>query len=383
MKRFCVLALTLLLTHGLFAAEKIRVAVLDLQAKNAPKELASAVSDFIRVELMAYDVYELLDRDNMNIILKEQAFQQSGCTSAECAVEIGQILNCQYMFVGALSKIGKVFYVSMQRVNIETGRVDFADKREVDSEDALAKASADLTGAMASGIVKKKKVWRDRQRSWRIDLGLARLSFGEQLLLVDGVERSGEQVAGAYGVVIGFRYCPGWRSRFTFGVSASMGSPDETISEYVVNNVSYDGNDYTVSYRGRLFDVIAVLEGRLYYDISDRIGWPLHTLKLMAGAGVMDRKMELETVAVNSTQEAPGTRGSYGGHPIVSFETLGIALSWWKCELVMAMRFHNDEMIIATDRLNDDTDEDKFPVPPREFVLPQGRSTSMSLGFLF
>ena len=389
MNKFCVCAVVLMCNANLFAAEKIRVAVLDMQAKNASKDLALAVTDLIRIELLKYDVYEMLDRDNMNIILKEQAFQQSGCTSAECAVEIGQILNCQYMFVGALSKIGESFYISMQRVNVETGRVDFADNREVEKENVLPKAARDLAGQMAAGKVRKKKLWREASRSWRIELGAAWLSFGEQVFLVDGIERGGEQVAVASGPVIGFRYCPGWRSRFTFGANITLAMSREAMSEFIVDNVSYESDNYKVSYRGMLYEFIFGIEGRLYYDISDRIGLAPHTLKLMGGLGMTDGKIEFETVAVNLTPsegESEDREGESGGHVTTVFETLGVALSWWKLELLMAMRFHNDEMIVETDRFSDDNYDDPnapdFPVPPRKLVLAE-RSTALALMFLF
>jgi hypothetical protein len=41
----------------------------------------------------------------MEKILAESSFQQTGCTSSECAVQIGKILNVKHMIVGSLSKL--------------------------------------------------------------------------------------------------------------------------------------------------------------------------------------------------------------------------------------------------------------------------------------
>ena len=391
MNRICILVLALMLSNCLFAAEKIRVAVLDMQAKNASKDLALAVTDLIRIELLKYDVYEMLDRDNMNIILKEQAFQQSGCTSAECAVEIGQILNCQYMFVGALSKIGESFYISMQRVNVETGRVDFADNREVEKENVLPKAARDLAGQMAAGKVKKKKVWREASRSWRIELGANMTSLGEQQLLLDHNVRGEEVVCGGEGLVLGFRYCPGWRSRFTFGANASVVISND-VSEFIYDSELHGGEYYKVSYRGYCEDFIG-FEGRLYVDISDKLGLSAHTVKVMGGFGMGMASLQLETVIVNLDDPIYGPEGQQGtmssDHEQVNlpFETLGIALCWWKFEFLAAMRFHNGELAGEKHDLGEsfsyDTKLQDFPLREHEFSVPQGRSRFISLSFLF
>ena len=42
----------------------------------------------------------------MEDILKEQGFQQTGCTSDECVVEVGKIIGVQQMVGGSISKVG-------------------------------------------------------------------------------------------------------------------------------------------------------------------------------------------------------------------------------------------------------------------------------------
>ena len=57
----------------------------------------------------------------MEEILTEQGFQQTGCTSDECVVEVGKIVGVQQMVGGSISKVGNVFSVSARIVNVETG----------------------------------------------------------------------------------------------------------------------------------------------------------------------------------------------------------------------------------------------------------------------
>ena len=162
-----LLLLGVALTVNAQEETKTRVALLDLQSKNAPEGLAVAISDLLRVELIKAGAFEVLDRDNMAAILKEQAFQGSGCTDAACAVEMGQMLNCQKMFVGALSKIGKRYFLSIQRVDVETAKVDYADSVEARDEDALPEAATEMAQGMSSDDAKTKKKRRKKGKRAR------------------------------------------------------------------------------------------------------------------------------------------------------------------------------------------------------------------------
>jgi hypothetical protein len=59
----------------------------------------------------------------MEEVLKEQGFQQSGCVSNECAVEVGELVGVQQIVVGSISRVGDVMSVSARIVSVETGTV--------------------------------------------------------------------------------------------------------------------------------------------------------------------------------------------------------------------------------------------------------------------
>ncbi len=73
-------------------AEKMQVAVLDLNPKAVSKILAGAVTDMIRSEMVKTGLYTIIERTRMDEILKEQALQMTGCTDQTCAVKIGKLL---------------------------------------------------------------------------------------------------------------------------------------------------------------------------------------------------------------------------------------------------------------------------------------------------
>ena len=69
------------------------VAVMEFETDGLEGISSSALSAIVRREVKNNDDLILLDRRMMDQVLQEQGFQQSGCTSSECAVEVGQLLD--------------------------------------------------------------------------------------------------------------------------------------------------------------------------------------------------------------------------------------------------------------------------------------------------
>ena len=59
----------------------------------------------------------------MEEVLKEQSFQQTGCVSSECAVEVGKLLGVEQIVSGNISKVGDYFSVTARVVSVSTGEI--------------------------------------------------------------------------------------------------------------------------------------------------------------------------------------------------------------------------------------------------------------------
>jgi hypothetical protein len=60
----------------------------------------------------------------MDVILKEQGFQQSGaCTNEACAVEMGQLLGVDAMIIGSVGKVGQTYSVTVRMLDLQTGKI--------------------------------------------------------------------------------------------------------------------------------------------------------------------------------------------------------------------------------------------------------------------
>lgn len=103
---------------------KTTIAVYNLQSTSIlTQEEVEILTNHLRSILINYQKYDCLDRNRMDEILREQGFQQSGCTSEMCAVEAGQLLGVQKMLTGSVGKFGKLFTIELQIIDIETSKI--------------------------------------------------------------------------------------------------------------------------------------------------------------------------------------------------------------------------------------------------------------------
>ncbi|MCX5784961.1 MAG: PorV/PorQ family protein [Elusimicrobia bacterium] len=99
------------------------IAVADFTAKNVSQSDASIVADFLRTEMVGTGLFNVMDRNNMDAVLAEQKFQNSGCTDQECVAQMGKLLNVQRMAVGSLSKLLDIYYITVNLIDVETGKI--------------------------------------------------------------------------------------------------------------------------------------------------------------------------------------------------------------------------------------------------------------------
>lgn len=127
------------------------VAVADFIGNNVSQADASIVAGFLRTELVNTRLYKVMDRSNMDTVLSEQKFQNSGCTEQECAVEIGKLLNVRRMFVGSLSKLLDNYYITVNVVDVGTGEI----VASYDSDGVPSKKLKDACKKIVGKISKK------------------------------------------------------------------------------------------------------------------------------------------------------------------------------------------------------------------------------------
>jgi TolB-like protein len=97
------------------------VAVVDFEGRGISSLEAQTLTDRFRTAVATTGAVRLVERRMMMELLDEQGFQQAGCTSDECAIEVGQLLGVQYMLGGAIGKVGETFTIDARMISVETG----------------------------------------------------------------------------------------------------------------------------------------------------------------------------------------------------------------------------------------------------------------------
>jgi len=100
------------------------IAVTDFDAQGSPAHEAAIIAERIRANLVTSGRFTVLERGQMEDILKEQGFQQSGaCAEASCLIEIGQLLAVQRIVAGTVGKIGAMYTLTVKLIDVKTGEI--------------------------------------------------------------------------------------------------------------------------------------------------------------------------------------------------------------------------------------------------------------------
>jgi TolB-like protein len=85
----------------------------------------------------------VVDRRQLDLIMQEMQFQESGFVSEESAQEIGRLTGAQYIISGSMERIGQSYRFRAQALGVETAVIAYSYSRTVE-EDAIVR---NLAGA--------------------------------------------------------------------------------------------------------------------------------------------------------------------------------------------------------------------------------------------
>jgi len=144
-KLFLILLVFCLLISHIEAKNKKRskIGVASFTNKNIQNSTALTITDLFRSELAKYKKFDVLNRDNMKRLLKEQSLQQTGITDTSKAVKVGKVLNLRYMIFGSVSRLNRTYIITAEMVDIETSKIVVSVNRKfynIDMADSVVKS---------------------------------------------------------------------------------------------------------------------------------------------------------------------------------------------------------------------------------------------------
>jgi TolB-like protein len=135
-------------------AQKLTFAILNIKnGSDVSVGEAEIISDRLRIEIFKTGAVDVMEREQMQSILKEQGFQQSGaCTDEGCLVQMGQLLGVQFLVAGSIGKLGSLYLVNARSVNVKTGKIEKVVSVDIkgnieDVVDELPRIARQLTSA--------------------------------------------------------------------------------------------------------------------------------------------------------------------------------------------------------------------------------------------
>ena len=110
------------------------LAILDFEGLGISEQEAKVLTNRLGTHMVQLGRYQVIERGQMQQVLAEQDFQLTGCTSDECAVEIGQLLGVQQMLAGSFGKFGSIYTIDMRIIDVATGGILRTTSYDVEGE---------------------------------------------------------------------------------------------------------------------------------------------------------------------------------------------------------------------------------------------------------
>ena len=179
-----------------------RIAVLELQGQGVSEAEARTLTDRLRSRLVNTKAFYVLEREQMDEVLNEQGFQQSGCVSDECLVEIGRLVGVEQMVGGSIGKIGQTYTLDLRIIDVTSGRIlkTVSDDYRGDADGLLAvleSAAQEIAG-------EKAKPKEEGGTAWYYWVGAGILLAGGAAVLLlggdDGSSGGGSDLPGIDGL---------------------------------------------------------------------------------------------------------------------------------------------------------------------------------------
>ncbi len=105
---------------------KKNLAIADFEniSETAKKEkLGESVSELLSSKFSQTTIFNLVERKNLDKVLKEQELQLTGATDQNSAVNIGNLLNADALVYGSITELGDMFNITVKLVDVESGKV--------------------------------------------------------------------------------------------------------------------------------------------------------------------------------------------------------------------------------------------------------------------
>ena len=200
-----IIIIVILIPLSVQAADLYVVAVFDLKPETGVSEqTAQTLSNLLRKDLAATHKMVVMDRNDMNDILREQGKNLDDCSEEGCEVELGQILDTDKILVGNVSLLGGNYMLYAKMVDLESGKMMFAKNVEATADESeLTDYITQLAEQIAGEIIITGEVLESNDSEVLVNLGNdIGVNNGASLI----VERKGNPIQNQLGEIVDYNW---------------------------------------------------------------------------------------------------------------------------------------------------------------------------------
>jgi tetratricopeptide (TPR) repeat protein len=131
---------------------KLSLEIAELAAQGTSRSDTDVIEGILREQLIRTGSFNIGGKKDIDAVLKEQGFSRQGCSSQECAQELGRRLNVSMVVVGSFGKLLGTYMVPVRVLNVETGAVIYTDTCKGGNVGELKNGIADMARRIADNI---------------------------------------------------------------------------------------------------------------------------------------------------------------------------------------------------------------------------------------
>ncbi len=188
-----IITIILLLSSSLaYSIEKPVVAVFPFNSTGVNQTTANLTSDFLRRELIKLGRMTIVERDQMETILKAQGENLDECTEEGCAIRMGEMLDMEMIVVGEVVKSFSRFVVSARLIDLTTRKIVLGGSitRDNIKEEQVTDDMPELAWQLVGNLKLNAHIARINGNQIYMNVGTGLVKTGQRLI----IKRKGEAI---------------------------------------------------------------------------------------------------------------------------------------------------------------------------------------------
>ncbi len=119
--------------------EKTTISVYGLKSIGIPQSLAESLQEHLESNLLKYELFDVMSRSDIELILKEKGFQLSGASLDENhVIEAGHILGVEKIITGTISIVGSTYNLVLKLIDVKSAKIENSvSHKHVGNKDSL------------------------------------------------------------------------------------------------------------------------------------------------------------------------------------------------------------------------------------------------------